>query len=427
MQIHVVQRGETLWLISRRYNVTICPIVQANELPNPDQLVVGQALVIPIRDQMHVVKPCENLWMIARRYGTTVESIVRANRIVNPSLIYAGQVLRIPKPPQPTVEVNGYLTQTGTTGQQIVRKVGDRLTYLSLFTYGIRSDGTLIPINDTAVLETAKEERVAPLLVIANFIGRKFSSELAHTLLTSTDIQDKLIGNILDTMKSKGYRGLNIDFEYVLPEDRERYNQFLRRVVSRLRPEGYSVSTALAPKVKAEQIGLLYEAHNYPAHGEIVDFTVIMTYEYGWAGGPPLAIAPINEVRRALDYAVSAIPRSKILMGVPLYGRDWTLPFVKGGPYAPTIRPQEAILRAVKYGADIQYHSLYQSPFFRYTDEQGREHEVWFEDARSIEAKFDTVDEYGLRGVSYWEISSPFPQNWLVLEDHYQTRKIPGP
>src|SRR5690606_5999318 len=140
-------------------------------------------------------------------------------------------------------------------------------------------------------------------------------------------LQETLITNLLNTMESKKYRGVNFDLEYVYPEDRENYNAFLRRTVARLRPLGYSVSTAVAPKVSADQGGVLYEAHDYEAHGQIVDFVVVMTYEWGWAGGEPWAVAPINEVRRVMDYAVTAIPPKKIMMGIPLYGRDWNIPW----------------------------------------------------------------------------------------------------
>lgn len=424
MQIHVVRRGETLWFISRRYGVSVRQIAEANQLATPNQLAVGQALVIPA-PEVHVVRPGETLAAIARRYGTTADALARENRIRNPSLIYPGQVLRIPLPPRTETEAVGYLTRTGAAGQQIVRNLGRYVTYLAPFSYGFRTDGTLVPIDDTAVLQASLEEGVAPLLVLTNLEPGRFSSELAHALLTDAAAQQRLIDNLLETMRSKGYRGVNFDFEYVLPEDRERYNQFLRLVVERLRPLGYAVSTALAPKLSGTQTGLLYEAHDYPAHGEIVDFTVLMTYEWGWAGGPPLAIAPLNEVRRVLDYAITVIPPEKILMGMPLYGRDWTLPYVEGGPLAATISPQLAIRRAIRYGAAIEYDTLYQSPFFRYTDEQGRRHEVWFEDARSVQAKYDTVKEYNLRGVGFWQISSPFPQNWLVLENNFEIARIP--
>ena len=73
-------------------------------------------------------------------------------------------------------------------------------------------------------------------------------------------------------------------------------------------------------------------------------------------------------------------------MGIPLYGYDWKLPFVEGVTIAEMISPQEAC-PCIKIGAKIQYNTLYQSPFVRYTDENGIKHEVWFEDARSVQVK----------------------------------------
>ncbi|GAE43845.1 spore cortex-lytic enzyme [Mesobacillus boroniphilus JCM 21738] len=199
---------------------------------------------------------------------------------------------------------------------------------------------------------------------------------------------------------------MNIDFENVLPADREHYNTFLQEAVDALHKEGYFVSTSLAPKVRADQKGLLYEAHDYPAHGRIADFVVLMTYEWGYRFGSPQAVSPLNEIRRVLDYAITAIPRNKILMGFQLYARDWIIPHVQGQE-AETYSPQEAVSRAIRYGAAIQYDTVAASPYFRYTDEQGREHEVWFEDARSAQAKFDLIKQYNLRGVSYWCLATP--------------------
>lgn len=418
---YIVQPGDNLWAVAQRYGTTVQELVETNQISNPAMIFVGQMLIMPF--QSHTVQPGEALWMLAQRYGTTVEAIIQANQLADASLIFPGQVLRIPAKARPVTEVNAYTTRTDEEGRQEVMRFGTYFTYLTPFTYSIRQDGTITEMNEVPILNAARANRVSPLLVLTNFAGGKFNSDLVATVLRSPELQDTLITNILDKMKSKNYLGVNFDFEYVYPEDRENYNSFLRKTVARLRPEGFSVSTALAPKVRADQQGLLYEAHDYAAHGEIVDFVVLMTYEWGWAGGRPWAIAPINEVKRVLDYAVTAIPRNKILMGMPLYGRDWKIPWVQG-TFARLVTPQEAVRLAARYGVDIQYHETYQSPFFRYADEGGQEHEVWFEDARSVQSKFDTVKQYGLRGVSYWVLGSPFPQNWLVQQNNFMARKI---
>jgi len=423
MTIYVVKRGDTLWRIANLYQVSINDIIAVNQLENPDVLVVGQAIIIPEEDDYHIVRPGETLWSIAQRYRVPLMDLIRVNRIVNPNLIYPGMLLYIPKP---TIEVNGYLTRTGEIGENILRELGEYLTYVSLFDYRIQEDGSVIQLQDEALINMARDMNVAPLMTLTNFSEGGFSSELAHVLLSNPQAQEILLTNVIRIMDEKGFIGLNIDFEYVYPEDRELYNQFLRRTVTRLHQRGFLVSTALAPKISATQSGLLYEAHDYPVHGQLADFVVLMTYEWGWSRGRPWAIAPINEVKRVLDYAVTVIPPSKILMGMPLYGRDWRLPYVQGVTVARTVSSNEALALAARFGAQIQYHELYQSPFFRYFDDQGNEHEVWFEDARSYQAKYDVVKQYGLRGVSYWELNLESPQNWPVLVSNFNMRKFQG-
>ncbi|KKB33323.1 LysM peptidoglycan-binding domain-containing protein [Bacillus thermotolerans] len=422
MIIHVIRSGETINQLARRYGVQVSQIVQANELPNADQLAVGQAILIPVASRRHTVQTGETLWQIARRYGVSLEELIRINNIQNPAVIYPGLTLQIPED-RPVIDVNAYILDMGEEGARQVREVGEHLTYLSPFAYIMRADGDLTPMNDQAVIEAAQSEQVVPMMSITNFTASDPGSRLAATILGSTELQETLLNNIIEIMREKGYKGLNVDFENVFPADRERYNQFLERAVARLHPEGFFVSTAVAPKTSAEQQGLLYEAHDYAAHGRIVDFVILMTYEWGYRLGPPQAISPLNQIRRVIDYAVSVIPREKIFFGFQVYARDWLLPH-REGQEAQTFDMQEAVRRAIRYGASIQYDESSQSPFYRYTDERGRSHEVWFEDARSTQAKFDLVKEYDLRGISYWVLGYPFPQNWQLLESNFQVRKL---
>lgn len=470
MEIHVIRTNDTLWNIARQYGADIEQIILLNDLQDPNTLVVGQAIVIPDPLREYVVKPGDvlwqiaarysvsvqdlsaynqitnpslifpgqllfmpyvlypvqqgdNLWSIAQRYGVTIQEIAQMNQLTNVSFIYIGQLLRIPNRAKPSTEVNAYTTEIDEAGRLEVLQLGRYFTYLSPFMYSMREDGTITDLQEEGLIEAAQLNEVLPLLVLTNFRNSEFDSDLAASVLRNPEVQETLITNLLAEMKTKGYSGLNIDFEYIYPEDRENYNNFLRRVVQRLHPEGFSVSTAVAPKERADQEGLLYEAHDYRAHGEIVDFVVLMTYEWGWAGGRPWAIAPINKVRDVLDYAVTEIPPEKILMGVPLYGRDWRIPWEEG-TFARTVSPKEAVDLAARYGVAIQYDETYQSPFFQYTDENGQRHEVWFEDARSMQVKYDTVKQYGLRGISYWVLGNPFPQNWPVLQNNFFISKI---
>jgi spore germination protein len=417
---HTVQPGQTLWSISQQYGTTIEFILQNNQIANPNNIYPGMVIYIPAF--RYRVQPGETLWLIAQKYGVSLQNLIKVNNIANPNLIYPGTILVIPRKQRPVIEVNGYIYILGQEAVPIISDVGRHLTYLSPFAYLIREDGSLQGIDDSPAIQAGRAENVIPMMSITNFTATSAGQNLASIVLNNTQIINKLLENILSVMRDKGYAGLNVDFENVLPADREAYNRFLQLTVDRLHPEGYFVSTAVAPKVSAAQPGTLYEAHDYPAHGKIVDFVILMTYEWGYRKGPPQAISPLNQIRRVLDYAVSVIPRNKIFFGFQIYARDWLLPFVPGQE-AETFSVQEAILRAIRYGSTIRYDMVAQSPFYRYVDAQGRAHEVWFEDARSAQAKFDTVKEYNLRGISYWALGYPFPQNWVLLEDNFIVQK----
>lgn len=221
-----------------------------------------------------------------------------------------------------------------------------------------------------------------------------------------------------DILLEKGFAGVDIDFEFILPEDRDAFTLFVRYVTEALNEDGYQVSVALAPKTSSEQRGLLYEGKDYRGLGDAANNVLLMTYEWGYTYGPPMAVAPINSVRAVVEYAVTQINVSKINMGIPNYGYDWPLPYIRGITKARTIGNVEAIQLAIEYGAEIMFDNDAKSPFFRYSA-NGIEHEVWFEDVRSLEAKFNLVNEYNLRGIGYWQIMQYFRANWLLLSSKF--------
>lgn len=423
MIIHTVTPGQTVYSIAALYGVTPGSIITANALQSPDRLVAGQDLVVPAEGRAHTVTAGESLYTIARQYDLTVDALLRANPTLQaPYVIYPGQILLLPAGGKlGAIEVNGYCYPN--INRTVLEQTLPYLTYLSIFSYRVLADGSLTEIDDEPLIEAARTARVAPMMVITNTReSGGFDSDLVHTLLTDEAVTERMLTQVLDVLRQKGYHGLDVDFEYIPPADREAYNAFLELAAGRLRAEGFILSTAIAPKVRADQQGTLYEAHDYAFHGGVVDHVILMTYEWGYLYGPPMAVAPIGEVRRVLDYAVTAIPPEKILMGMPNYAYDWTLPYTPGTA-AQYLSVQGAVNRAVQYGAEIQFSPAAQAPFFEYTT-GGQRHIVWFENARSTRARLGLVREYGLLGVSYWTINTFFPQNWLVLESMYDIVKL---
>lgn len=425
MVIYTVRPGDNIYKLSRLYGIPEQKIIEDNQIQDPQQLVVGQALVLMTDSVKHTVGTGQSLYSIAAMYGTSVNRLLDANpQITDPSLILPGQVLTIPVASQKlgSILVNGYVFP-GVNRSTLERTLPN-LSFVSIFSYMAGADGSLSPIEDEPVITASRAQKTAPFMVVTNLQTEGgFSSEIANAILSNSQVQDVLLSNITKTLKQKNYYGLNIDFEYIYSSDRENYNNFLRKTVALLRPMGYVISTSIAPKTSATQSGLLYEAHDYPVHGEVVDYVIPMTYEWGYTYGPARPVAPLNLVEQVIQYAVSVMPANKILMGIPNYGYDWTLPFVRGSSARPLTNPG-AVNLASKVGARILYDEEAQSPHFDYYSSDGKKHTVWFEDARSIRAKLALANRYGLAGVSYWTTNSYFSQNWLVLSSLCNVKKV---
>lgn len=424
MVIHVVQPGDSLYRIAQTYQAPLQLLIQQNELHEPYRLTPGQTIVVPQPVQMHTVRQGETLSGIAAQHNTTVLKLLQNNpQLGGGDRIWPGQTLVVSYGPKlGTFAVNGYAYPN--IDQRILRKTLPYLTYLSVFSYGFDSLGRILPQNAEAITRMARQYGVLPLLVLTT-LGEdgQFSGERAQQLLRDPVARGALIENLAQTIAAQGFAGVDIDFEYIPPEDAAAYADFVRAVRTRLEPSGLTVMVALAPKTSADQPGLLYESHDYAALGAAADDVLLMTYEWGYALSEPMAVAPINKVEQVVRFAVSQIPPEKIFMGIPNYGYDWTLPYIKGQSRARSLGNVQAVEQAVQAGAPIRFDAEAQSPHYNYWRERS-EHEVWFEDARSIRAKLALAGEYRLRGVSVWNIMRYFPQLWLVINQLYDIEKL---
>lgn len=376
---------------------------------------------------IYVVKPGDNVDAIALENNISVNELIYDNQIEYPYALAVGQALYIRETaPEAgrSITVNGYAYPF--INENILEETLPYLTYLSIFSYGFTAEGALIPplIDPQFMIDASNENNTSPILTLTPLDeSGRFNNNLISSVVRNDDIQLILIDAILAELNSKGYTGVDVDFEYILSEDRDYFTTFVARMTNILNESGYTVSVALAPKTSADQQGLLYEGKDYAGLGAAANSVLLMTYEWGYTYSVPMAVAPVNKVRQVIEYAVTEIPSAKIDMGIPNYGYDWPLPYEKGVTRARTIGNIEAVNIAVRYGAVIQYDEIAQTPYFNYTDEQQTEHEVWFEDVRSMQAKFRLISEYNLRGAGYWQIMRLFRANWLLLSDTYRIIK----
>ena len=421
MMVHVVQSGESVASIAMHYGVDPGRLAADNAVPADGALAVGQTLVVRFPRQVHAVQAGETLTSIAAAYGTSVRQLWRNNwPLGGTEDLSPGQVLVISHFDERlgTASFNGYAYPY--IDPALLSAQLPYVTYLTPFTYGITAGGGLLPLEDDAMLSAARQRGTAPVMHLSTLTeSGQFDTQRAEMVLTDFEVQDRLVSEVLQTVLRKGFAGLDVDFEYLPGELAEAYAAFLSRLQRLLHSRGLFVWAALAPKTSASQPGLLYEGHNYAAVGAATDGVLLMTYEWGYIYGPPMAVAPLPNVRAVLDYAITEIPAEKIFLGIPNYGYDWSLPFIQGVTRAQSISNQRAIELAVEYGIAIQYDETAQSPFFHYTDAGGTVHEVWFEDARSMSAKLRLIAEYGFQGGGFWNLMRPFSQTWLVLDALY--------
>lgn len=379
MEIYVVKPSDTIDIIADEFQVQATDIAFINQISYPYPLVIGQALLIPVKDV-----------------------IQREKRAVT---------------------VNGYAYPY--INSKILQTTLPYLTVLSVFSYGFTADGELLPprVDDTSMIDLAVQFGTEPVLTLTSMDeNEQFNNSLISVLVHNNNIQDTLIQNILETLRRRNFSGIDVDFEYIKAEDRDYFTSFVAKLTRQLNSYGYMVSVALAPKTSSEQKGLLYEGKDYGGLGAAANSCLLMTYEWGYRYSQPMAVAPINKVRQVVEYAITQIPLNKIDLGIPNYGYDWSLPYVQGETQARTIGNMQAIDIALANGAQIKFDETAQTPYFNYIS-NGIGHEVWFEDVRSMNAKFSLLEEFGLRGMGYWQIMRLFLANWVLLESRFDIIK----
>lgn len=416
MNLYTVKSGDSLFSISREFGVPAGLIAVWNAISPPYILVVGQCLLILTPERLYTAVRGDTYSSVAEKNGITERELFSNNPNLygGAAILYEGQTLVISfaEKPSSSIRMNGYAYTY--IEPRILSYSLPYLSYLTPFTYGFRENGNLVNLDDEALISAAEDFGVAPLMHLSTLTENgTFSSERASVLFRSPAAMENLANNIVATIQQKSYSGLDIDFEFIPSENAADYAMFIERLRNLLNPLGYPVIAALAPKTSADQSGVLYEGHDYSLIGAAANAVLIMTYEWGYTYGPPMAVAPIPAVRRVLDYAVSEISPSKIFMGLPNYAYDWILPYKQGYTRATLIGNDEAVGIARRFGAEIKFDETAKTPYFNYYL-NGNTHEVWFEDVRSMREKFALITEYGFAGGGYWNMMRKFDQGFLL-------------
>ncbi len=419
MVIHVVQEGETTGLIAEKYGISEERLILENELKEPNNLVIGEALVILLPEITYTIQEGDTLAGIAEKYGVTVLQLLRNNPYLsNREFIYPGEMIVISYQGDKIVKLSTDGYAYPFIDKEILRKTLSFLTYLTIYSYQVNAEGEINDIDDKELIQIAREYGVAPIMLLT--AAAKDQTEeisITHNVLLSEETQNQFFDNVMRILNSKGYYGVNISTPYIYPQDLDRFVDFITRFSERLRSQGYILFVTINPSLFEVITSTRYIGLNYSRFSQAVDRVIYIPYELGNFVGIPTGIMAFDSLKNYLSYMMEQIPPEKTLIGVPILGYVWERPYIACTTRGRTITYSTALDLARNVGATILYDEVTKASYFQYIS--GKEYIVRFRDARGIEAHMKLVPEYGFDGIGIWNIMSYFPQLWLIANSQY--------
>jgi spore germination protein YaaH len=300
-------------------------------------------------------------------------------------------------------------------GPKVVAANRGSFNEVSPWIYGLARNGQIVAQVPERAVETAagmdelRRSGIPVVPTIANVTNGRWAYEPVADILHDPAAMTRHVNDIVALVTREGYAGIDIDYEDLRGTDREVFTTFVTSLGDALHAEHKILSVAVFAKTSDAGDDQRNVAQDYEAIGDAADEVRLMAYDYHWSASNPGPVAPITWVREVLDYAKTQIPVSKIVLGIPVAGFDWV-----DGVGEP-VSWLQCFGRTRAYHATLLYDRLSQSPSFRYTDEQGREHEVWFENAESTTAKLEAAKSAGIRGVYLWMFGDEDDRTWTTL------------
>lgn len=428
MEIYVVQEGDSIYSISDKFGISVGRLAVDNGLDIPFELTIGQALVIAFPTQTHTVQEGDTLQSIADRYQISLMKIIRNNPyLLEREYIYPGEMIVISYGTLKRIATNGF-TYPYVRRDTLIKNLFN-LTYLSVFNYTVVDRGEIIQYHDdTEIVRTSIEYGVIPLLMLTSLtpLGEP-NVEIAYNLLLSAEYQDNLIDQIISIMKTKGYQGFNMVFNYLNTNSQVLYQNLVKRISDRLWQEGYSFFITINYDNKKQDDQIMIDQVDYSAFNDYVNAIIFLKFYWGTNYDPPAPVSDINNIKALISYAVTMIPVEKIMVGKPLLGYDWALPYIPNRSSAISISLDAVERLSYDTGSIILFDETSQTPYFYYNQLSiglPLQHIVYFVDARSMLALNNLIDEYSLYGTGIWNVMLYNPQLWTILNSQFEIIKL---
>ncbi|MCY0879509.1 MAG: glycosyl hydrolase family 18 protein [Firmicutes bacterium] len=298
--------------------------------------------------------------------------------------------------------VLGYFYDPGDaqSALEMLRHYLPVLTGIIPFWYQINANGSITGSTEPDVLKLAEEHNLWTFALVENMAGQA----VFGPLLNSPTARRRAIDNMLTLVEANGYDGVNLDWEGIAPSERNAFSSFVAELAHTFHQHGYYVTLSVPAETANQPTNSWTGAYNYRALGRSSDLLMIMAYDEHYAGGAPGPIASPAWVKQVLNYTISVVPPSKVILGIPGYGYDWS-----GDGPAAALSYQQAEALAKQYGASPNAnHFVY--------IQDGQLHSVWFDNTSGLLAKIHLVSGYELRGIALWRLGIEDPKIWDFLE-----------
>lgn len=291
----------------------------------------------------------------------------------------------------------------------------DFVSYLS------QADGTVVAEHED--LELVHATRRRGIQAFATVVNRKpggdFDGAIAARILASDESRSSHIDMLVDLVVDKGYDGLDLDWELVSPDDRDRLSQFVEELAGKLHDKDRLLSIAVFPKDSEPGKWDAQKSADYARLGAAVDEFKVMTYSYSGGWGDPGPQTPLPWARSVLKFAASQVPPEKVLMGIPFYGFDWH------GESTTAVFWEDADATRREVEAAVARHDDSGEATFTYTDADDVLHTVWFQDRKAVAVKtsYFTRRLGDLAGIAIWQMHREDPRFWTTIRKELRAQK----
>jgi cellulose synthase/poly-beta-1,6-N-acetylglucosamine synthase-like glycosyltransferase/peptidoglycan/xylan/chitin deacetylase (PgdA/CDA1 family)/spore germination protein YaaH len=213
-----------------------------------------------------------------------------------------------------------------------------------------------------------------------------------------------LANDLLRFADNEHLAGLMLDFENFTPETFKYYSAFIKLAGEEFHAKGLRLDvTAL----------LSDPAFNCRKIAPHCDAIVLMAYDEHFSKGDPGPIASESWLISNIRHRIKEIGREKIVLALGNYGYDWDLKKHE----AQEVTFQDVMGVASDSGGEIEFDADSLTPTFRYEDEKGHTHEVWFLDAATFFNQARTAELSNVAGVALWRLGSEDPSIWQYWPD----------